>query len=49
MFSAVVYIVVQKNVALNSFRTSTIIPQYTTKFAMDHVFDLPGLNVSITV
>ena len=49
MFSEVAYIVVQTNVALNSFRTFTIIPQYMTKFAMDQICDLPGLNVSITV
>ena len=37
------------NVAPNAFRTSTLIPQHMTKFAMDKVFDLPGLNVSIAV
>ena len=30
------------------FRNSTIIPQYMTKFAIDRVGDLPGLNVLIT-
>ena len=44
-----VVILVQTNVAPNAFRTSTIIPQYMTKFAMDQVDDQPGLNVSITV
>ena len=33
----------------SAFRTSTIIPQYMTKFAMDQVGDKPGLKVSITV
>ena len=35
VLSTVVYIVVQTNVALNAFRTSTIIPQFMTKFAME--------------
>ena len=39
----------QTNVALNALRTPTIIPQYMTKFAMEKVCDLPGVNVSITV
>ena len=49
VFSPVVYIAIQANVAPNAFRTSTIIQQYMTKFAMDKVFVQPGLNVSITV
>ena len=49
MFSTVECIVVHRNVAPNAFRTSTIIPQYITKFAMDQLCDQPGLNVSITV
>ena len=40
---------VQTNVAPSAFRTSTIIPQYVTKFAMDQVCDQPGLNVTTTV
>ena len=39
----------QTNVAPNAFRTSTITPQYMTKFAMDQLCVQPGLNVSITV
>ena len=49
MSSAVVFIVVQTNVAPYAFRTSTIIPQYMTKFAMDQVCDQPGLTVPTTV
>ena len=37
------------NVALNAPHTSTIIPQYMTKFAIDQVCDKPGVNVSMTV
>ena len=43
-----IYIVVETNVSPNAIRTSTIIPQYMTKLAMDQVCDQPGLNVSIT-
>ena len=39
----------QSNVALNAARTSTIISQYMTKFAMDQVFDQPGVSVSMAV
>ena len=49
MFSAVVYVVVQTNVAPNAFRPSIIIPQYMSKLAMDQVCDQPGLNASIAV
>ena len=49
VFSTVVWIVVQTNVAPNAPRTSNIIPQFITKFAMDQVCDQPGLNVSIAV
>ena len=34
VFLAVVYILVQTNVAPNAFRTSSIIPQYMFKFGM---------------
>ena len=49
VFSSLVYIVVQTNIAPNAFRTSTTIPQNITLFAMDQVCDQPGLDVSITV
>ena len=49
MLSTVVYNLAQKNVAPIAFRTSNIITQYMTKFAMDQVCVQPGLNVSITV
>ena len=49
MFLSVVNIAVQRNVAFNDHLASTTIPQYMTKFAIDQVFDQPGLNVSITV
>ena len=48
-FSAVVYIVVRRNVAPNAFRTSSVIPQYMTKFAMNQVYERSGLDVLITV
>ena len=35
----------QTNFAPNASRTSSIIPQYMTKFAMDQVGDQPGLDV----
>ena len=38
-----------KNVAPNAFRTSTMTPQYMTKFAMDQVCVKLGLNVPKTV
>ena len=44
-----VNLAVQTNVAPNASRTSTIIPQYMTKSAMDQVCDQPGLSASITV
>ena len=47
VFTTVVYILVQTNVAPNAFRTVIIIPQYMTKFAMDQVCDESGLNVLI--
>ena len=49
MFSTVVYIAVQRNVAPNALRASTATPQYMTELAIDQVFVQPGLNVSITV
>ena len=49
VFSSVVLIVVQTNVAPNAFRTYTIIPQYMTKFAMDQVCYKLGLGVAMTV
>ena len=48
VLSTVVYIAVQKNVATNAYRTSSLIPQYMTKLAMVQVGDQPGLNVSRT-
>ena len=44
MLSTVVYIVVQTNVAPNTFRSYIAIQQYMAKFAMDQVCDQPGLN-----
>ena len=40
---------VQTNVAPNALRTSAVIPQYITKFAMNQVSYQPGVNVSIKV
>ena len=49
MFSSVVYISVQTNVARNAFRAPTMTPQYMTLFAMEQFCDQLGVNVSITV
>ena len=49
VFTMAVYIVVQTNVAPNALRTSALLPQYMTKFAIDQVCDQPWLNVSIKV
>ena len=49
MFSTVVYIEAQTNLAPNAFRTSTIISQYITKFAMYQVCDQARPNFSIAV
>ena len=49
VLSTAVYNLLQTNDAPNALRTSTAIPQYMTKFAMDQVCDRSGLIVVITV